>query len=305
MPWVTPNTRKLPARMQTKQQIQQLLASAGISPKKRLGLLKLLIDSARISNTDTVLEVGCGTGSLTEALARRAGKVIAVELDPTLAGIAKTQLARAPNVEIINTDILKNKNTINPAVTNALQLDQKKCAGRILLVTNLPYNAASPVIINLLTGPTKADAMCVTVQKELARRITASPGSSHYGTLSILLSATGDVKMIRTLKPAVFWPQPQVDSAIVSFIRKKDKARRIQSMHLFNKIVNLFMQHRRKTVRTCTKFAADKLAEIHNWPEIFEQSCINPTFRPEKLSPENYIALANICHKHLNPKRLT
>ena len=294
--------------MQTKQQIQQLLASAGVLPNKRFGqhflidlnLMRLLIDSAQITNNDIVLEVGCGTGSLTEALAERGGKIIAVELDGTLAKIAERELAKAKNVEIINTDILEAKNTISHTVTGALELARKKYSGRFLLVANLPYSVASPVMVNLITGPITADAMYVTVQKEVAGRMTASPGSKDYGTLSIFLCATGDVKTLRVLKPIVFWPQPQVDSAMLSFVRNKGKASRIKSMELFSKVVNLFMCHRRKMLKSCTKLATGKLAEIHNWPQIFEQSYIDPHNRPEQLSAEDYIAIANLCYERLS-----
>ena len=125
--------------MQTKQQIEQLLASAGVEPNKRLGqnflidlnLMRLLVDSANIGNDDIVLEVGCGTGSLTQGLAERAGKVIAVELDKTLAKIAARELANAGNVEVINADILENKNTINRTISDAIELARKKLPGKI------------------------------------------------------------------------------------------------------------------------------------------------------------------------------
>ena len=296
--------------MQTKQQIQQLLASAGVLPNKRFGqhflidlnLMRLLVDSAQINNNDIVLEVGCGTGSLTEALSEHAGKTIAVELDTTLAKIAERELAKAKNVEIINTDILEAKNTISLTVARALELARKNCSGQVLLVANLPYNVASPVMVNLITGPTTADAMYVTVQKEVAQRMTAPLGGKDYGTLSIFLSATGDVKTERVLKPTVFWPQPQVDSAMISFVRREEKVRRIRSMELFSEVVNLFMRHRRKMLKSSTKFTTGKLAEIHNWSEIFEQCCIDPHNRPEQLSAEDYIAIANLCHEQLNTK---
>lgn len=299
--------------MQTKQQIQHLLASAGARPNKRLGqhflidlnLMRLLVDSAHIKNSDIVLEVGCGTGSLTEALADKAGMVIAVECDKALAKIAKRQLAlyrSAPdNVRIINTDILETKSTISRTVTKAIQLCRKKYTGRILLVANLPYSVAAPVMLNLIV---MVDGMYVTVQKEVAQRITAEPGEKHYGPLSIFLAATGDVKMLRVLKPTVFWPRPRVDSAMLSFVRRKAKAGRIKNMELFNNIVRLFMQHRRKMLKSCTKFARGKPAEINNWPEIFEQCSIDPTQRPDQLSPEDYIALTNLCHRYLCHRHL-
>jgi 16S rRNA (adenine1518-N6/adenine1519-N6)-dimethyltransferase len=293
--------------MQTKRQIRDLLSSAGVSPNKRLGqhflidlnLMRMLVDSANIQKDDVVLEVGCGTGSMTEALAEKAGRVIAVELDRNLSEIAGKQLVKSENIKIINTDILESKNTLSQTITKALDLAGKKCPGRMLLAANLPYSAASPVIMNLVTGPTTADGMYVTVQKEVADRMTAVPGSSDYGILSIFLNATGDVKTIRTLKPAVFWPQPQVDSAMVSFIRNQAKSDRIANMELFSETVHLFMGHRRKTLLSCSKLARGKLAEIADWPEIFEQCSIYPIKRPEALSPEDYIAIANYAGNSL------
>jgi len=293
--------------MQTKQQIQQLLASAGVEPNKRLGqnflvdlnLMRLLIDSANIGNDDIVLEVGCGTGSLTQALAERAGKVIAVELDETLAKIAARELAKAGNVEVINADILESKNTINRTVSDAIEQARKNRSGRFLLVSNLPYSVASPLMMNLITSSIVSDAMHVTVQKEVADRMTAGPGDKHYGTLSIHMAATGDVKTERVLKPTVFWPQPQVNSAMISFVRKAEKVSQTQSMELLGKLVNLFMQHRRKMLKACTKFAAGKLAEINNWPEIFERCSIDPHNRPEQLRPEDFISISNLCHEYL------
>jgi 16S rRNA (adenine1518-N6/adenine1519-N6)-dimethyltransferase len=291
--------------MQTKQQIRQLLISADISPNKRLGqhflidlnLMRLLVDSANIEDTDVVLEVGCGTGSLTENIAERAGRVVAVELDRNLAEIAGARLAQFDNVELVNADILETKNSINASVTSAVARARNKCTGRFLLVANLPYNVASPVMMNLLTGETKADRMYVTVQKEVADRMTAGTGSKHYGILSIFLAATGDVKTIRALKPTVFWPRPKVDSAMVSFVRDKGKSDRIADMELFSETVHLFMGHRRKTIQSCCKFAEGRLAGVADWPQILEQCGIAPTRRPEKLRPEDYVAVAGYAAK--------
>lgn len=285
--------------MQTKQQIQQLLAEAGAFPNRRLGqhflidlnLMRLLIETAQIEASDVVLEVGCGTGSLTEALAQQAGKVIAVELDRMLCTITKNQLAKTENVEIINTDVLEKKRTLSSTVTGAIELARKEYTGRLLLVANLPYNVASPVILNLVTGPTAVDAVSVTVQRQVAERMTAAPGSSEYGTLSILLAATGDAKIIRVLKPAVFWPKPQVDSAMVRFVRQNEKVSRIQDMKLFSQTVSLFMGHRRKMLKACARLAHPKTGHVANWPAIFERCSIDPTQRPQQLSAEDYIAL--------------
>jgi 16S rRNA (adenine1518-N6/adenine1519-N6)-dimethyltransferase len=293
--------------MQTKQKIQKLLASAGVSPNKRFGqhflidlnLMRMLVDSARIHSNDVVLEIGCGTGSLTEALVERAGFVIAVEVDDTLAEIAQNQIAGATNAEVINADVLESKHTLNHAVAQSLNRYCSQYTGRLLLVSNLPYGVASPVMLNLVTGPIVADAMYATVQKEVVQRMTASAGGKDYGTLSIFLAATGDVKSIRNLSRSVFWPQPQVDSAIATFVRSREKAKRIHNIEIFSKVVAMFMQHRRKMLMACTKFAEDELAKIHGWHTIFDECAIDQHKRPENLSPDEFLAIANLCSEQL------
>jgi 16S rRNA (adenine1518-N6/adenine1519-N6)-dimethyltransferase len=286
--------------MQTKTEIQELLTQAGVKPNKRLGqhflidlnLMRLIVESADIQSNDVVLEVGCGTGSLTSALLEKAGKVICVEYDKTLAGIAKEQLAKFNNLDLINADILDTKHLLNESVIYALSIARKNLSGRFLLVANLPYNVASPVMTNLVTGHVVADSMFVTVQKEVAERMNAAPGSNDYGTLSIFLGVTGDVKIIRILKPSVFWPQPQVNSAMVTYVRNQEKCGRIANMDLFCRVVHLFMSYRRKTVLSCSRLAVGALAEI-DWPEIFRRCSIDPTLRPEHIKPQEYVCIAN------------
>jgi 16S rRNA (adenine1518-N6/adenine1519-N6)-dimethyltransferase len=298
--------------MQTKRQIQHLLTSAGVRPNKRFGqhflidlnLMRLLVDSANIDGNDVVLEVGCGTGSLTSELIERAGFVVAVELDRTLAEIANNNLVNANNVELINVNILENKHTLSHEVVSAIESARKKYNRRLLLVANLPYNVASPTMMNLQIGRLVADEMYITIQKEVADRVTASPGSNDYSILSILLNAVGDARIIRILRPSVFWPQPQVDSAMVGFVRKNEKFNRIKNMDIFVETVNLFMSHRRKTLTACSKLATGKLTKIDDiqdisWPEIFRQCDIVPKKRPEQLSSESYIKIANLCHNAL------
>jgi 16S rRNA (adenine1518-N6/adenine1519-N6)-dimethyltransferase len=193
--------------MQTKQQIRELLDSAGVRPNKRFGqnflidlnLMRLLIDTANIQNNDVVLEVGPGTGSLTSAIAEKAGYCVSVEIDGVLANIAKSQLADKPNVEIIATDALKNKFEIEPVVIDALNRARAIHNGRLLLVANLPYIAATPLIINLITGPVIADAMFVTVQKEVADRMISrnrrSKTYQDFETDRLLAPAAGQFRI--------------------------------------------------------------------------------------------------------------
>jgi 16S rRNA (adenine1518-N6/adenine1519-N6)-dimethyltransferase len=298
--------------MQTKQQIERLLASAGVAPNKRLGqhflidlnLMHLLIDAAHIHPSDVVLEVGCGTGSFTEALSEAAGRVIAVEYDPVLAKIARQQLEETYNVTLIQGDVLETKSQINHEVVTALQEAVAELGGKMLLVANLPYSVGSPVMIDLIVGGAgglECDAMHVTVQREVADRMVADPGSSDYGMLSVLMAATGKAQMIRKLKPTVFWPRPEVDSAMVSYQRQPEKANEIKDIGLLKDVVSLFMGHRRKMLKACVKFAEGRLAEVHHWADIFERACAEPHRRPEELTAEIYISMANLCHEVIVP----
>ena len=293
--------------MHTKQQIQRLLSAAGFFPNQRRGqnflidlnLMRLLVNLADIHSNDVVLEVGCGTGSLTGALAEKAAKVIIVEIEQALANIAAEQLAQYKNIEVIVSDALENKNTIDSAVIEAMRKAVAEHGGRLMLVANLPYCVACPVMLNLVRGPLTADCMYVTVQKEVAQRMAALPGTKHYGSLSILMAATGQVKLERKLPPSVFWPEPQVDSAIVSFLRQPDKQRGVHSIDILAQVVALFIGHRRKMLKACAKLAQGQLARIHNWPQIFAEACVEPHSRPEELAPAQYISIANICDEQL------
>jgi 16S rRNA (adenine1518-N6/adenine1519-N6)-dimethyltransferase len=288
--------------MQSKNQIRLLLESACVRPNKRFGqhflidlnLMRLMIDAADIKKNDVVLEVGCATGSLTAGIAEKAGFCVAVEIDAVLANIAKSQLADKTNIEIIAADALKNKFEINPVVIELLSRARSKYTGRLLLVSNLPYAAGTPLMLNLVIGPTVVDAMFVTVQKEVAERMIAVQGTKDYGILSILLSATGNIKHIRTLKPTVFWPQPQVNSALVSYVRDAEKAGKIKSIEMLSKIAGALLQHRRKMLKGCCKLMTGELGKIDNWPEIFSRCCIDPETRPDHLTPEQFVSLANL-----------
>ncbi|MGB8225274.1 MAG: 16S rRNA (adenine(1518)-N(6)/adenine(1519)-N(6))-dimethyltransferase RsmA, partial [Sedimentisphaerales bacterium] len=264
-----------------------------------LNLMELLLSNANITENDIVIEVGTGTGSLTGELVQRAGKVIAVECDDILAEITKQHLRNAKNFEMVIADVLENKNTINRQVLEKVQEAQQEVFGRVLLVANLPYNVASSVMMNLLDGPVVADEMIVTVQKEVAHRMAAEADSDDYGVLSIFLTAMGQCRVLRKLSPKVFWPQPQVDSAMVRFDRDAKKVAEIHNIELFKQVVNLFMNHRRKMMRACVKYAEDRLASVHNWEDIFTRAFVDPHHRPEELSAVDYVSIANLCNEIL------
>ena len=291
--------------MQTKQNIQRLLAGAGTQPKHRLGqnflidlnLMRLLVETAHLTERDVVLEVGTGTGSFSEAIAARCGHLITVEYDTALFNIARTQLSKFNNITPFNLDILENKNRIQQEVLNAIRNKCKEFSGRLVVVANLPYNVGSSVMANLISGPVVAEGMFVTIQKEVADRMAASPHNSDYGTLSILMAATGTVRVIRKLPASVFWPRPQIESAMVSFQRDRKKVQEIHDMQTFREIINLFMGHRRKMLKACSKFASGNLEKVRQWAQIFEEAVVDPHKRGEELTPKQYINIANLCYE--------
>jgi 16S rRNA (adenine1518-N6/adenine1519-N6)-dimethyltransferase len=291
--------------MQTKQDIQRLLAGAGTQPKHRLGqnflidlnLMRLLVKAAHINEQDIILEVGTGTGSFTQAIAEQCGRIITVEYDTALFTISQTQFDKFSNIIQFNMDILENKNAIQQEVLDAIVSAKDEFAGRFLLVANLPYNVGSSVMANLISGPVTADGMYVTVQKEVADRMVATPGRDEYGTLSVLMSATGNIRILRKLPPNVFWPRPQVESAMVTYERDSKKAKQIHDMQTFREIISLFMSHRRKMLKACAKLAEGNLQKVRHWGDVFDEAVVDSHKRPEELTPKEYINIANLCYE--------
>ncbi|RKY13722.1 MAG: ribosomal RNA small subunit methyltransferase A, partial [Planctomycetota bacterium] len=283
--------------MQTKQDIQRLLAGAGTQPKHRLGqnflidlnLMRLLIEASHLGEQDVVLEVGTGTGSFSQGIAERCGRLITVEFDTTLFNIAQTQLSKFDNVTQFNTDILENKNTLQTEVLDTVQNARGEFGGRFLLVANLPYNVGSSVMANLTSGPVAADGMFVTIQKEVAERMAASPGCADYGTLSIMMGERGELHLLKERTDSVFWPRPQGESAMGSFEYNPKKARQIHDMQTFREVINLFMGHRRKMVKACVKFTEGNLEKVRHWNNVFDEAVVDPHKRPEELTPKQFV----------------
>jgi 16S rRNA (adenine1518-N6/adenine1519-N6)-dimethyltransferase len=273
---------------QSKQQIQARLAQASSSPRKRFGqnfmidqnLVRLVADAGEIAPGETVVEVGPGTGTLTEELLGRGAHVIAVEIDRDLAAMLRQQLGSAANFSLIEGDALAGKHGINSDLLHAIQTARsERPEGRVKLVANLPYNIASPLIIELLLAG--VDLLAFTVQKEVADRLGADERHDAYGPLSVMAGMLAEVELLRTLPPQAFWPSPKIDSALVR-MRRRDRLG--GQAREFSSFVHRLFSFRRKTLRKA-------LIEAGYDPQALQQTGTDPQLRPENLSAAALLGL--------------
>lgn len=270
--------------MQPLSEIRHLLESHGLSPKKSLGqnflidhnLIRKLVDASAVTAGDLVLEVGPGTGTLTEELLTRGCHVIACELDSGLAALNRERLGNHPDFAnrftLIEADCLENKRELSHAITDAL-------AGRpFTLVANLPYSAATPLMLTLLISVPTCRSMHVTIQREVADRLIAAPGTDAYGQISILAAALASVRHIATLPKECFWPRPDVTSAMISITRRPDPLTNDPAA-LAEFTQRAFAQRRKQL--------GSVLGRDFPWP-----SGINPQTRAEALSVDDMIRLS-------------
>ena len=303
------NLYDIPPR-QTQSYLTELLKSRNIWPKNKMGqnflidlnLMDLVVNSANLQPSDAVLEVGSGTGSLSNRLVEAAGFVLSVELDPAFQKLTEETVIERDRFFLHRGDILKGKNQIQPQVTEKLaEITSMPGISGYKLVANLPYAVATPVMSNLLISripPTKIVAM---VQLEIAEKIISKPTSKDFGALPILFQSLAKVEIVRRISPAAFWPRPKVDSAII----KIDPSPLLRSKLVFegvkpedgplcfrNFLRGLYV-HRRKNLRgALLSMPNNKLskAEIDAKLVILD---IKGEVRAETLSPLDHFRLCS------------
>ena len=280
----------------------------GLRPDKRRGqnflidlnLIQLLANSAEVSDRDVVLEVGTGTGSLTGLLAPLAAVVVTVEIDSHLCQLASEELVDYDNVEMLHQDALKNKNNFDPRVLEAVQQHLDAAPERqFKLVSNLPYSVATPIIANLLSGDVTPTSMTVTIQKELADRILAGPGTKNYGALSIWMQSQCRVSLVRVLPPNVFWPRPKVDSAIIHIEVDSSLRDRIEDLNFFHQFVRSMFFHRRKFLRSVLISAMKGNLDKPAVDEIMDELGLAADSRAEQLDVERMLELSRAVQARL------
>jgi len=281
---------------QTVSYLSRRLSEAGLRPVSKYGqnflidlnLIDLIADSAELRKTDVVLEVGTGVGSLTSRLSDVAGAVLTVEIDQNLYQLAGEELAGRSNVMQIQGDVLRNKNSLRDDLMERIREATRRIGdeSRFLLVANLPYNVATPIISNLLHQSPPPDAMVVTIQKELADRIAARPGTKDYGALSIWVQSLCRVEIVRVVGPKVFWPRPKVDSAILRLDLQPDRRAAIADLAYFHQTVRALFFHRRKYLRSNVISAMKNRLDKSRVDAILQSLGHGETARAEELSVE-------------------
>ncbi|MFK7961606.1 MAG: 16S rRNA (adenine(1518)-N(6)/adenine(1519)-N(6))-dimethyltransferase RsmA [Phycisphaerales bacterium] len=285
--------------MQDLARIKSLLASRGLRPNRKLGQNFLhepvrvarLVASAELEAGDVVLEVGPGTGALTEALLEAGARVVACELDEGLADLIDEEVRPIADgrLELVRGDCLGRGRRLASAARDAIDAAMA-AEGRtsFRLVSNLPYQAASPLMAELLLHHPDCHGQFVTIQKEVADRLTAGPGTKAYGTLGIIVQAFGTPRRVDVLPPGCFWPAPKVTSAAVAIHRRSDADRPTpladpESGEGFARFLNTIFSQRRKQLGSV-------LGRDREWPEG-----ITPDLRPEAVSVDGLARLWEAC----------
>jgi 16S rRNA (adenine1518-N6/adenine1519-N6)-dimethyltransferase len=280
--------------------LRNLFESRGIKPKNKLGqcflidlnLLDIFLQTADLTPKDLVVEVGCGTGSLTARLADQAGAVLGVEIDPAFVDLLREALAGRQNIAIVHADALKNKNQLNPKVLATLdELKRQTKCSTLKLVANLPYAVAVPVIGNFLISDLSFERMVVTVQWEIAERLLASPGSKAYGSLAVLVQSLAEVSLLRKLPPSVFWPRPQVASAMILIRPDDNKQAKVGDVKRFRRFLRDLYVHRRKNIRGALHGLPNGRREKSEVDRMLAEIGIDGSLRAETLNIEQHLRL--------------
>ncbi|HUO47057.1 MAG TPA: 16S rRNA (adenine(1518)-N(6)/adenine(1519)-N(6))-dimethyltransferase RsmA [Acidimicrobiia bacterium] len=257
--------------------MRRLLDKHGLSPIKSLGqhfladpnLTRRVVAAAGIKSGDRVLEVGAGTGTLTRALAEAGANVLTLEVDPRLQPVLEEALAET---------------AVDLRIVDALEFDYatELVPGRWKMVSNLPYEIGTILLLDLVRHAPVIDSFTVMVQEEVARRLTAVAGSRDYGLPSVVVGSHGEARLLFTVPPQVFFPPPRVESAVIQIVRRAaspDTERAIE-------LAALAFGQRRKMLRSSLRGAlADSGASL-------VAAGIEPTLRPESLTPEDFLRLA-------------
>lgn len=255
-------------------------------------ILRHIVDASDLTKDSYVLEIGPGAGALTQFLAAKAKKVVAVEIDRRLEPILKETLQEHGNVSVHFGDVLK---------INLEDVISKECPAGVpvTVVANLPYYVTTPILMKLLTCGLRIRTIVVMVQKEVASRLEAEPGQKSYGSLSIAVQYMADPKIIMTVPKTVFVPQPNVDSAVIKLDVRTGKKVKVADEHFFFRLVRASFAQRRKTLMNNLMnnlYTRERKAELL---EVLDAVGIEPGRRGETLTIEEFARLSDALQEHI------
>ncbi|MBO5657687.1 MAG: 16S rRNA (adenine(1518)-N(6)/adenine(1519)-N(6))-dimethyltransferase RsmA [Agathobacter sp.] len=255
-------------------------------------ILEEIIEAARITKDDFVLEIGPGIGTMTQYLCEAAREVVAVEIDTNLIPILGDTLSEYDNVTVLNDDILK---------VDINKLAQERNGGKpIKVVANLPYYITTPIIMGLFESHVPIDSITIMVQKEVADRMQEGPGSKEYGALSLAVQYYANPKIVVNVPPSCFMPQPKVGSAVIRLERHPSAPVEVDNEKLMFQLIRASFNQRRKTLAN----GLNNSPEIHLSKEVIQESIeelgVPVTIRGEALSLEQFARLSNIIGKKLS-----
>jgi len=282
----------------TPNRTKEILEKYGFSFKKSLGqnflvdvnVLKNIVSHANLTKRTGVIEVGPGIGALTEQIAREAGQVVAFEIDGRLLPVLEDTLSPYANVKVIHQDVL-DADLHQVIEENFTNVDS------IFVVANLPYYVTTPIILKFLLGKVPVDGMVIMMQKEVADRITASPGTKAYGSLSIAIQYYMDAEVAMIVPKTVFIPQPNVESAVIRLTRKETKpVEVIDEDFLFEVSRGSFVQRRKTILNNLQSSLPHGKEKKDIILKAFEQIGMDPGRRGETLTIEEFGQLANALY---------
>ena len=251
-------------------------------------VLDKIITAANITKEDTILEIGPGIGSMTQYLCEKAGKVISVEIDKMLIPILQENLAQYDNFILINDDFLK---------LDTKNLLKKNNCNKVKVVANLPYYITTPIIMNLFENNIPIESITVMVQKEVALRMQASPGTKDYGALSLAIQYYSTTEIIANVPPNCFMPRPNVGSAVIKLTLRDSEPYPLNDKDLMFKLVRAAFNQRRKTLVNSIKNAANLNIGKETIAAALEEMNLSPSIRGEALSLEDFCTLRNILSR--------
>jgi 16S rRNA (adenine1518-N6/adenine1519-N6)-dimethyltransferase len=281
-------------------EIKAMLEAASLRPDKRYGqhflidgnLMRMIVEAAELGPDDTVLEVGPGVGNLTELLVEQAGWVVAVEVDPRIAAVARERLAGATNLDLLVADVLADKHTVAPQALDMLAR-RTRAGGKVKLVANLPYAAATPLVAELAQLANPPERLVFTVQEEVALRLVAEAGTREYGPVGVIVQATAEVEILRRLSPTVFWPRPAVWSSMVRVRPSAARRGRIADLGELHRVLSGLFMHRRKRAARSLALADPAGPTVQEWAARLAAAGLDPEARGEMYTVDEIIRLAN------------